>query len=169
MASLKDAFAEMEEEARAALVRDFGASKVLFERFGEMRYVGQRHNIKVPIAGPRDPAAIRAPFDRDYKRRYGHADARAKAEFQALHLSAFARLRRPELKWLPRARQRSCYTATPSRLFRRAPAMLDTKIFERSRCRRFRGARVRHSSRNTGRPRSRPAIASKSANSANSV
>ena len=49
------------------------------------------------------PTAIRASFDRDYKRRYGHADARAAAEFQALHLSAFARLRRPELERLPRA------------------------------------------------------------------
>ena len=67
----------MEEEARASLVRDFGADEVLFERYAEMRYRGQRHNIKVPITGLDDPAAIRAAFDRDYKRRYGHADARA--------------------------------------------------------------------------------------------
>src|SRR6185436_6232174 len=46
VASLKGAFADMEEEARAQLVRDFGANDVLFERYGEMRYVGQRHNIK---------------------------------------------------------------------------------------------------------------------------
>jgi N-methylhydantoinase A/oxoprolinase/acetone carboxylase beta subunit len=49
VASLKDAFADMEEEARALLIRDFAASEVLFERYGEMRYVGQRHNIKVPL------------------------------------------------------------------------------------------------------------------------
>jgi len=102
MTPLKEAFAEMEAEARAALVRDFGADNVLFECFGEMRYAGQRHNIKVPI-GLDDPAAIRAAFDRDYKRRYGHADARAAAEFQALHLSAFTRLRPPALEHLPRA------------------------------------------------------------------
>src|SRR4051794_24127540 len=102
VAALKDGFAEMEEEARSALVRDFGAGEVMFERFAEMRYTGQRHNIKVPLAGG-DPAAIRKDFDRDYKRRYGHADARATAEFQALHLSAFTRLRRPDLAHLPRA------------------------------------------------------------------
>src|SRR5215813_3494570 len=102
IAPLQAAFAEMEAEARAALVRDFGADHVLFERYGEMRYAGQRHNIKVPI-GLDDPAAIRAAFDRDYKRRYGHADARAAAEFQALHLSAFTRLRPPALEHLPRA------------------------------------------------------------------
>ncbi|MEA2990293.1 MAG: N-methylhydantoinase, partial [Alphaproteobacteria bacterium] len=101
--SLQALFAAMEGEARGALQRDFGAGEVVFERFGEMRYVGQRHNIKVPISGLERPAAIREAFDRDYKRRYGHADARAAAEFQALHLSAFTRLRRPELTWLPRA------------------------------------------------------------------
>jgi len=102
IAPLQAAFAEMEAEARAALGRDFGADNVLFERFGEMRYAGQRHNIKVPI-GLDNPAAIRQAFDRDYKRRYGHADARAAAEFQALHLSAFTRLRPPALNHLPRA------------------------------------------------------------------
>jgi N-methylhydantoinase A len=102
--SLKGLFGEMEQEARAALERDFGSGEVVFERFAEMRYSGQRHNIKVPISGRDDPAAIREAFDRDYKRRYGHADSRATAEFQALHLSAFTRLRRPELKYLPRER-----------------------------------------------------------------
>src|SRR5262249_13151877 len=104
VASLKSMFAEMEEEARAALMRDFGGGTVMFERYAEMRYAGQRHNIKVPIADLADPAAIRAGFDRDYKRRYGHADARAQAEFQALHLSGFTPLQRPALEHLPRAR-----------------------------------------------------------------
>jgi N-methylhydantoinase A len=102
MAPLQQAFADMEAEARSVLVRDFGTDNVLFERFGEMRYAGQRHNIKVPI-GLDDSAAIRQAFDHDYKRRYGHADARAAAEFQALHLSAFTRLRPPALEHLPRA------------------------------------------------------------------
>ena len=131
VASLKDAFADMEEEARALLIRDFAASEVLFERYGEMRYVGQRHNIKVPLPDTADPGAIRASFDRDYKRRYGHADARANAEFQALHLSAFSRLRRPELKWLPRAQSGD---ATPQRrsVYFGGAGTLATDIFDRT-------------------------------------
>jgi N-methylhydantoinase A len=103
VATLKHAFAELEREARAALVRDFGPGEVFFEWHAEMRYAGQRHNIKVPISGVADVAGIRQAFDRDYKRRYGHADLKAAAELQALHLSAITRLRRPELKRLPRA------------------------------------------------------------------
>src|SRR5215813_3072725 len=48
--ALNGVFSEMEQEARAALARDFGSGDVIFERYGEMRYAGQRHNIKVPIA-----------------------------------------------------------------------------------------------------------------------
>jgi N-methylhydantoinase A len=131
MASLKEAFAGMEEEARTTLVRDFAASEVLFERYGEMRYVGQRHNIKVPLPDTSDPSAIRTSFDRDYKRRYGHADDRGSAEFQALHLSAFSRLRRPELKWLPRAQGGRSMPQRRSVYFGRT-GMLDTDIFDRT-------------------------------------
>jgi N-methylhydantoinase A len=105
VAALNEAFAAMEEEACGALIREFDVkdSDVQFERHAEMRYVGQRHNIKVLIARTETPADIRHDFDRDYQRRYGHADARAKVEVQALHLSAFTRLRRPDLRRLPHA------------------------------------------------------------------
>src|SRR5262249_51199445 len=131
IAALNGAFAEMEQEARAALARDFGAGDVIFERHGEMRYVGQRHNIKVPISGLAAPAAIREAFDRDYKRRYGHADTRAAAEFQALHLSAFTRLRRPDLKGLPRAQAAAGAVETRSVHFGRA-GELEAQIYART-------------------------------------
>ena len=95
---VQDAFADMEREAAASLVKEFGAQDIFFERHAEMRYLGQRHNIKVPVDQIGDLAAIRAAFERDYKRRYGHADPKNPAELQALHLSAFARQQRPDLK-----------------------------------------------------------------------
>ena len=82
----------MESEASASLATEFGTGDVFFEHHAEMRYRGQRHNIKVPVSGLKDVEEIRAAFERDYKRRYGHADAKAPAEFQALHLSAFRSL-----------------------------------------------------------------------------
>jgi N-methylhydantoinase A len=132
VAALTDAFAEMEAQARSALVRDFGASEVLFWRHAEMRYAGQRHNIKVPISGLTDPSGIRQAFDRDYKRRYGHADSKAAAELQALHLSAFTKLRRPELARLPRA---ATGLRPPQRrpvYFGVAGGTVDAQIFERT-------------------------------------
>ena len=84
-----------------------------------MRYRGQRHNIKVPVSGLKDAEQIRAAFERDYKRRYGHADAKAPAEFQALHLSAFARLKQPEIARLPRAAGKIPAGAETQNLYRK--------------------------------------------------
>src|SRR5882757_5104800 len=131
IASLQGLFGEMETEARAALERDFGHGEVVFERHAEMRYAGQRHNIKVPISGLDGQAAIREAFDRDYKRRYGHADARAAAELQALHLSAFTRLRRPELKYLPRAHTEGGAPQKRKVYFGKA-GMIDAQILDRA-------------------------------------
>jgi N-methylhydantoinase A len=130
VAALNGAFAAMEEEARAALVREFGAGDVLFERHAEMRYAGQRHNIKVAISNTETPADIRRDFDRDYQRRYGHADARAKAEIQALHLSAFTRLRRPDLNRLPR-RGAPGRPAAARQVYFGGHGTVEAKVFDR--------------------------------------
>jgi N-methylhydantoinase A len=100
---MAEVYSITEREAQAALSKEFGTGDVFFERYAEMRYRGQRHNIKVPVSGLKEAQHIRAAFERDYKRRYGHADGKAPVEFQALHLSAFARLKQPDLARLPRA------------------------------------------------------------------
>jgi N-methylhydantoinase A len=132
VAALSTAFAEMEEDARSALVREFDAREVVFERHAEMRYAGQRHNIKVPISGLADAAGIRAAFDRDYKRRYGHADLKAAAELQALHLSGFTRLRRPELARLPRVQAPARPAERRQVYFGTARGTLDAQIHDRT-------------------------------------
>jgi N-methylhydantoinase A len=131
VATLNESFAEMETEAHAALIREFGAGDVLFERHAEMRYVGQRHNIKVAIGNTETLADIRSDFDREYQRRYGHADARAKAEIQALHLSAFTRLRRPDLHRLPRPELPLRRAGTRAVYFGRQ-GMLEAKVYDRA-------------------------------------
>jgi N-methylhydantoinase A len=96
-----------------------------------MRYLGQRHNIKVPIPQGEDLAAIRASFERDYKRRYGHADAKAGAEFQALHLSAFARQRRPDLARLPDVARSGATEGERLVYFSNVKKMVPTKVLDR--------------------------------------
>jgi N-methylhydantoinase A len=95
--AIEKTFAELERGAADLLKVEFGDAEVRFERFAEMRYRGQRHNIKVPITGLADAASIRHAFEQDYKRRYGHADLKAAVELQSLHSSAFARLNHPDI------------------------------------------------------------------------
>jgi N-methylhydantoinase A len=128
---MAEAFATLEKDAAASLASEFGTSDVFFERHAEMRYRGQRHNIKVPVSGLNDKEAIRAAFERDYKRRYGHADAKAPAEFQALHLSAFARLKQPDVARLPRTATPTETAQTRKIFIGNAGGWLDAKIYHR--------------------------------------
>ncbi len=129
--AMAEAFTAMEKEAATALAAEFGTGDVFFEHHAEMRYRGQRHNIKVPVSGLSDVEPIRAAFERDYKRRYGHADAKAPAEFQALHLSAFARLKQPEVARLPRAAIKNQPVQTRRIYFGNAGGWVDAPIYHR--------------------------------------
>ena len=129
--AMAEVFGAMEKEAATALAAEFGTGDVFFEHHAEMRYRGQRHNIKVPVSGLKDAEQIRAAFQRDYKRRYGHADAKAPAEFQALHLSAFARLKQPEIARLPRATIKPQPAQTRRIHVGNAGGWLDARIYHR--------------------------------------
>jgi N-methylhydantoinase A len=96
-------FAGLETEASSTLRADFAPSEVRFERFAEMRYRGQHHDIKVPISGGADEDTIYRAFQDHYLRNYGHTDEINPVEFRALHVTTFGRLERPELAELPRA------------------------------------------------------------------
>jgi N-methylhydantoinase A len=129
--AMAEVYRAMEREAAESLAKEFGAGNVFFEHHAEMRYRGQRHNIKVPVSGLKDAEQIRAAFERDYKRRYGHADAKAPAEFQALHLSAFARLKQPEVARLPRAAAKAPAAETRRIYIGNSGGWLDAQIYHR--------------------------------------
>ncbi|HEY3151595.1 MAG TPA: hydantoinase/oxoprolinase family protein [Candidatus Binatia bacterium] len=129
--AMAEIFAGMEKEAAVSLAAEFATSDVFFERHAEMRYRGQRHNIKVPVSGLKDKEQIRVAFERDYKRRYGHADAKAPAEFQALHLCAFARLKQPEIARLPRVAAKAAPAQTRRIYIGNAGGWVDAQIFRR--------------------------------------
>ena len=131
IAAMSQGFAALEREAADAIRREIGLGDVVFERSAEMRYRGQRHSIKVPITGLADAAAVRTAFDRDYKRRYGHADSRAGVEVQALHLSAAARLHRPALERLRRAPQGAAERPARAVYFGSAGGMVETRVYDR--------------------------------------
>ena len=121
----------MERDASDSLAKEFGTRDIFFEHHAELRYRGQRHNIKVPVSGLKDAEQIRIAFERDYRRRYGHADAKAPAEFQALHLSAFARLKQPEIERLPRAARKAQQPTTRRVYLGGAGGWVDAKIYNR--------------------------------------
>ena len=95
-------FKELEAEGRTALAREFGEGPVTIEREAEMRYKGQQHSIKITIAEEDDVAQVRARFDREYLRRYGHANASAEVQIVVLHSLATLHMKQPEIARLAR-------------------------------------------------------------------
>ncbi len=129
--AMMEAYAAMENQSRAALAREIGADEVSYLRAAEMRYRGQRHNIKVPIGDGADPDAVRQAFDQDYERRYGHADKRAGVEIQALHLAAMARLHRPDLARLRRPSAGPASVGARPVYFGSADGFVETPVYDR--------------------------------------
>jgi N-methylhydantoinase A len=129
--AMAEIYSAMERDASDSLAKEFGTRDIFFEHHAELRYRGQRHNIKVPVSGLKDAEQIRIAFERDYRRRYGHADAKAPAEFQALHLSAFARLKQPEIARLPRAARKAQQPTTRRVYLGGVGGWVDAKIYNR--------------------------------------
>ena len=98
--TLNAKFAELGASVTRTLSREFATDDILLQHFAEMRFVGQRHNIKVAVPPTDDAGVLCEAFRRDYRRRYGHADPGALVEVQALHVSAFVRSRKPDLRAL---------------------------------------------------------------------
>ena len=125
-------FARLEADAAASLRREFGATEIFFERVAEMRYVGQRHNIRLSVTHARNVEDMRSAFTTDYKRRYGHADPGAAVEFQMAHVSAFARRPRPDLANLPRAQTTAAAPQKRPVYFDAATGAVETPVHQRS-------------------------------------
>jgi N-methylhydantoinase A len=126
-------YAELEAEGGAALRREFGDGEITFEREAEIRYKGQQHSLKIALPAGGDPAALRQTFDREYERRYGHANPAAEAQLVVLHSLATLHMARPEISRLA-DRDRHATTAEPRRrpiFFLEEDRFLDATIFDR--------------------------------------
>ncbi|MDF2114304.1 hydantoinase/oxoprolinase family protein [Roseiarcaceae bacterium H3SJ34-1] len=95
--------ADMEAHASAALLRDFEAEAVAFERQAEMRYKGQRHTIRVAVDARDSFDRLRQAFLTTYAHRYGRADADAPVELIGLRVTAIAAAPAPDLRAMHRA------------------------------------------------------------------
>ncbi len=124
---------EMRRAAGAALQRDFGNAAVAFEYQAEMRYLGQRHPIRIPLTAADTVAAIRDRFLQHYRRRYGRADEETPMEFIGLRVAGIAATERPDIAHLHRAAKSGPVAAVARRaVYFAAPgARIDTPVYVR--------------------------------------
>ncbi|QDL93853.1 hydantoinase/oxoprolinase family protein (plasmid) [Paroceanicella profunda] len=106
--ALADTVARLGAAARTWMTREQGhAGAALLTASAEMRYKGQSFEIEVEISpdalAAGDIAALRAAFDAEHLRLYGHADPAAPIQVIAVNMVVTAASPRPEL---PRAEPR---------------------------------------------------------------
>ena len=87
-AAMADACAALRARARAAMAREgFGADAARFQDRLDLRYAGQQWTLCIDIASPA-PAAIRAAFETEHRRLYGHAPEQGRIEVVNLRVAA---------------------------------------------------------------------------------
>jgi N-methylhydantoinase A len=134
LAKIAAVYEDLEAQGRAALRREFGEGSITIEREAEMRYKGQHHSIKIPVGASEDAATLRARFDREYMRRYGHSNA-ADVEIVVLHSIATLHMKRPELDRLAQpssARRKSAALEERAVFFLEEDRFLPTRIYDRA-------------------------------------
>jgi N-methylhydantoinase A len=134
---LRAAFDSLVDEAAGWLGENTsGTGDLQFDRFAEMRYLGQEHTIRIPVYekdfADAGLATLRTRFDRVYEKAYAHALPDHELEFVILRVVATGPTDRPAIQPLPpgdsdpikASSSRSIYAADNKRSF-------DCDVFDR--------------------------------------
>ena len=130
MGAAEDAFARLEETGRDRFAAEgFARDGVVVERVAEMRYVGQAHELAIPVTGKPDPAGLADAFNESYERAYGHCNRDEAIEIVNLRLAAIVPVQRPRLQ----ARDGDAGSGTDERDVWFRDGFRPTPVFERFR------------------------------------
>lgn len=90
-------FSKLEQEAYGRLVdEDVPTSDVTVDRYVDVRYIGQEHYLKIPIASASfDLGVLAARFNNEHERVYGHAARESACELVNLRVTAIGKVVRP--------------------------------------------------------------------------
>jgi N-methylhydantoinase A len=87
-AQMAERFRALEDELRARMAAE-GVGNYEIERYAELRYAGQAHEIRTPAgAGEPDLARLAIAFGNEHERTYGHQAEREEVECVALRVLA---------------------------------------------------------------------------------
>jgi len=119
---IDQSFLKLEEQAKQTLNSELKDAKILFDRFLEMRYRGQKHTVKIPYTFNSKINDVNLNFENIYKSRYGHSNQDNPIEILGIRLVAGADIPKPELndlfninssKGQPQCSYRSIYFPKP--------------------------------------------------------
>ncbi len=93
-------FKELQSQARDAMEKDFGSQNISFKNIAELRYVGQKHSLKVELKRGQALKQVCESFHGAYHQRYGHSMTDSPLEFVAVHVIAKLEMTAPPIEGL---------------------------------------------------------------------
>jgi N-methylhydantoinase A len=113
-AELSRLFADMEEQATEELAAEkVQGDRMVFQRFADMRYMGQEHTVKVPLPGGQLTEKDMTDIDERFHQLHEHAYTfrlKSPVELVNFHLTALGQVEKPEITCLNRATASSAAT-----------------------------------------------------------
>ena len=88
--ALRDAYVGLEKRARAALAADGYTRNIVVRRSADLRYVGQSHELNVPLGRSLTANAIREALAAAHEERFGHVDPTRDVEVAVARVKAVA-------------------------------------------------------------------------------
>jgi N-methylhydantoinase A len=132
-------WAELERRGRAEIAAEGVRERdIALVRSADVRYVGEGHEVPVPIpAGSRGVKAVAAmwqAFHRVHERTFGfHYEGIQDVEVVSLRVQAVGRAHRPDVRKLPRAKAARAKPAERRRVYWRGDGWVDCAIYRRDR------------------------------------
>ena len=125
-----DAFARLEEAGRERFSAEgFAGDEAVVERIADMRYVGQAHELAIPIAGEPNADGLADAFNASYEKAYGHCNRDEPIEIVNLRLAVIVPVPQPRL----RARRPDTDSGTGERGVWFGDGFTPTAVYERRR------------------------------------
>jgi N-methylhydantoinase A len=113
--ALGDIFARMEKEAAEELAAEkVEKDQMVFQRFADMRYMGQEHTVKVPIPGGQLTKEVMLEINERFHQLHDHAYTfrlESPVELVNFHLTALGRVEKPKITRLNKDAARSVQEA----------------------------------------------------------
>ena len=134
--TLEQTFRALESQGRETLGREGMAEAAMeFRRQVDLRYVGQSHELTLPLAasalGPAELAQLLAQFHRTHERAYGFSASGEDVELVSVRLSAIGQIAKPALAPLAKAAGEAPAKGNRPVYFAECEGFVDCPVYDR--------------------------------------
>lgn len=134
--TLEQTFRTLEAQGRETLGREGMAEAAMeFRRQVDLRYVGQSHELTLPLAagalGPAELAQLLAQFHRTHERAYGFSAPEEDVELVSVRLSAIGQIAKPALAPLAKATGEATAKGNRPVYFAEREGFVDCPVYDR--------------------------------------